>query len=74
MRTMPATAAEVDAWLTVLHDRGHLQAVQAHPDGTWTVQERPTDGPWTLHHPVLAMDWIAQVVRRVRAGERKGRR
>ncbi|WP_405466695.1 hypothetical protein OG783_28790 [Streptomyces jietaisiensis] len=74
MRTTPATSAEVDAWLTVLHRRGHLKAVQEHPDGTWTVQERSTDEPWTLHHPVLAMDWITQVVRRIRVGERNGRR
>ncbi|MFI1393225.1 hypothetical protein [Streptomyces griseoaurantiacus] len=74
MRTKPATAAEVDAWLTFLHRRGHLHDVQARPDGTWTVQERPADAPWTLHHPVLAMDWIAQVVHRARAGQRNGRR
>ncbi|MER5183275.1 hypothetical protein ABT009_33840 [Streptomyces sp. NPDC002896] len=63
MRTTPATAAEVDAWLTVLHHHGHLHHAQAHPDGTWTVQRHPGQIPWTLHAPVLAMDWIEGLVR-----------
>ncbi|MGW1006435.1 hypothetical protein [Streptomyces sp. NPDC002520] len=65
MRTNPATPAEVDSWLTVLHQLGHLHRAEAGPDNTWTVQRRPHTRPWTLHHPVLAMDWIEEVVRDV---------
>ncbi|KND38298.1 hypothetical protein [Streptomyces acidiscabies] len=65
MRTNPATPAEVDTWLTVLHKHGHLHRAESSPDGTWTVQRRRHSHPWTLHHPVLAMDWIEEVVRDV---------
>ncbi|MFD4337861.1 hypothetical protein ACFWPP_11805 [Streptomyces anulatus] len=65
MRTHPATPAEVDSWLTVLHQRGHLYRAQSGPDGTWIVQREQQSRPWTLHHPVLAMDWIEEVVREV---------
>lgn len=74
MRTTRTTAAEADAWLTVLHCRGHLHEVRTHADGTWTVRERPESSPWTLHHPVLAMDWIENLVRRCRADGHEGRR
>jgi hypothetical protein len=37
--------------------------VVAGPDTTWTVQHHLHTRPWTLHHPVLAMDWIEKVVR-----------
>jgi hypothetical protein len=63
VRTTPATAAEVDAWLTVLHHYGHIHHVQPHPDGIWAVQRHPGQRPWTLHAPVLAMDWIEDLVR-----------
>ncbi|MGW5366728.1 hypothetical protein ACWER6_06565 [Streptomyces sp. NPDC004009] len=63
MRTNPATPAEVDSWLSVLHQRGHLQRAESGPDNTWTVQRNRRSHPWTLHHPVLAMDWIEEVVR-----------
>ncbi len=63
MRTNPATPAEVDSWLTVLHQHGHLHRAESGPDNTWTVQRRRHSHPWTLHHPVLAMDWIEAVVR-----------
>ncbi|MEU0629134.1 hypothetical protein [Streptomyces sp. NPDC005989] len=66
MRTHPATPAEVDSWLTVLHRRGHLHRAQSGPDNTWTVQRTPHIRPWTLHHPVLAMDWIEELVREIR--------
>jgi hypothetical protein len=66
MRTSPATPAEVDSWLTVLHQRGHLHRAASAPDGTWTVQRRRHGRPWTLHHPVLAMDWIEDIVRGIR--------
>ncbi|MEI5525290.1 hypothetical protein WB388_32255 [Streptomyces brasiliscabiei] len=66
MRTTPATAAEADAWLTVLHRRGHLHRVEAGPDETWIVHRRPDSRPWTLHHPILAMDYIAGILRDVR--------
>ena len=65
MRTTPATTAEVDTWLTVLHRHGHLHRAQSRPDGTWTVQRHPHSRPWTLHHAVLAMDWIEDVLRDV---------
>ena len=65
MRTHPATRAEVDSWLTVLHQRGHLHRAQCGPDTTWTVQREQHDPPWTLHHPVLAMDWIEELVREI---------
>jgi hypothetical protein len=57
MRTKPATPAEVDTWLTVLH------RAESGPDNTWTVQRHRHSRPWTLHHPVLAMDWIEDIVR-----------
>ncbi len=66
MRTSPASAAEVDTWLAILHQRGHLHRVEPGPNGTWTVQRCPHSRPWTLHHPVLAMDWIEEVLREVR--------
>ncbi|MFE7337005.1 hypothetical protein [Streptomyces griseus] len=65
MRTHPATPAEVDSWLTVLHQRGHLHSAHSGPDTTWIVQREQRDRPWTLHHPVLAMDWIAALVREI---------
>ncbi|MDT0467595.1 hypothetical protein [Streptomyces gibsoniae] len=63
MRTNPATPAEVDTWLTVLIQRGHLHRAESGPDSTWTVQRWRHSRPWTLHHPVLAMDWIEDIVR-----------
>ncbi|MFF2013199.1 hypothetical protein ACFVWY_29590 [Streptomyces sp. NPDC058195] len=66
MRTNPATPAEVDSWLTVLHQHGHLHRVHPGPDNIWTVQRTPHGRPWTLHHPVLAMDWIEELVREIR--------
>jgi hypothetical protein len=32
MRTKPATPAEVDTWLTVLHQRGHIHRAESGPD------------------------------------------
>ncbi|MCX4870871.1 hypothetical protein OHU11_03840 [Streptomyces sp. NBC_00257] len=66
MRTHPATPAEVHSWLTVLHQHGHLHRVHPGPYNTWTVQRTPHGRPWTLHHPVLAMDWIEELVREIR--------
>ncbi|MEV7088009.1 hypothetical protein AB0O07_19310 [Streptomyces sp. NPDC093085] len=66
MRTNPATPAEVESWLTVLHQCGHLYRADPGPRGIWTVRRRREDLPWTLHHPVLAMDWIEEVLREVR--------
>ncbi|MFH9724650.1 hypothetical protein ACH4M4_17035 [Streptomyces sp. NPDC017254] len=65
MRTHPATPAEVDSWLTVLHQRGHLHRAQSGPDTTRIVPREQHDRPWTLHHPVLAMDWIEELVREI---------
>ena len=66
MRTHPATPDEVDSWLTVLHRQGHLHCARSGPDTTWTVQRARHSRPWTLHHPVLAMDWIEELVRELR--------
>ncbi|WP_405848455.1 hypothetical protein [Streptomyces sp. NBC_01518] len=66
MRTHPATPAEVDSWLTVLHQDGHLHRARSGPDTTWIVQRTRDSRPWTLHHPVLAMDWIEELVRDIR--------
>lgn len=63
MRTTPATTVEVDTWIAVLHENGHLHQAEAAPDGTWTVQRRRHSRPWTLHHPVLAMDFIEDILR-----------
>jgi hypothetical protein len=62
MRTTPATTAEVDSWLTVLRANGHLHRAAPGLDGTWTVQRHQDSEPFTLHHPVLAMDWIETVL------------
>lgn len=69
MRTNPATPAEVETWLAVLHRSGHLHRAEPGPDHVWTVQSRRHSRPWTLHHPVLAMDWIEDVLRDVQQRE-----
>ncbi|POX43044.1 hypothetical protein C3486_02145 [Streptomyces sp. Ru73] len=66
MRTTPPTTDEIDAWITVLHAHGHLHAAVLGPEGTWTVRRTPTSTPHTLHHPVLALDYIAQTLRDIR--------
>ncbi|MFG3112870.1 hypothetical protein ACGF4C_00560 [Streptomyces sp. NPDC048197] len=66
MRTTPATHAEADAWITVLRDHGHLHRAEPGPDGSWTVQQTPECTPRTLHHPVLALDYVAEILRDVR--------
>ncbi|MEC4018306.1 hypothetical protein [Streptomyces sp. H27-D2] len=66
MRTTPAAHAEADAWITVLHDHGHLHRAETQPDGTWTVQRTPTSTPRTLHHPVLALDYVTEILLDVR--------
>ncbi|MFF3547274.1 MULTISPECIES: hypothetical protein [Streptomyces] len=65
MRTTPATHAEADAWITVLRDYGHLHRAEPGPDGSWTVQRTRASTPRTLHHPVLALDYVAEVLRDV---------
>ncbi|MFF5336919.1 hypothetical protein [Streptomyces sp. NPDC013181] len=66
MRTTPATPAEVESWLTVLYQHGHVHDARRGPDATWIVRRSPDSQPWTLHHPVLAMDWIENTVREIR--------
>lgn len=66
MRATPATWDEADTWLTVLVQHGHLHHVEAGPDGIWAVRRTPDGLPWTLHHPVLALDYIAEVLLGVR--------
>lgn len=69
MRTNPATPAEVNTWLTVLVREGHLHRAEAGPHSTWTVQKGRHSRPWTLHHPVLAMDFIEDLLREVHEQE-----
>ncbi|CDR10486.1 hypothetical protein [Streptomyces iranensis] len=66
MRTTPPTNDEIDAWLTVLSAQGHLHRAQSGPDESWTVWRTPSSTPHTLHHPVLALDYIAELLRAVR--------
>ncbi|MFG2712291.1 hypothetical protein ACGFX2_17295 [Streptomyces goshikiensis] len=61
-RTTPATRAEVDTWLTVLLGHGHLHRFEHGPDGAWTVWRTTTSTPFTLHHPVLAIDYVARTL------------
>jgi hypothetical protein len=67
MRTTPTTPAEADAWITVLHRYGHLHRAEPGPDGTWTVQRTADSQPRTLHHPVLALDFVAEILQDVRS-------
>ncbi|GAA2273356.1 hypothetical protein GCM10010368_48430 [Streptomyces roseiscleroticus] len=66
MRTTTANRVEADAWITVLNRYGHLHHAEPGPDGAWTVQRTPTSTPRTLHHPVLALDFVAEVLRDIR--------
>ncbi|MFI0808182.1 hypothetical protein [Streptomyces echinatus] len=66
MRTTSDTRAEADAWITVLSRYGHLHLAEPGPDGAWTVQRTPMSTPRTLHHPVLPLDFVADVLRDVR--------
>ncbi|MFJ5879885.1 hypothetical protein [Kitasatospora cineracea] len=74
MRTTPATWTEADAWLTVLQQRGHLHHAETGTDGSRTVQRSPHSPPWTLHHPVLAIDWIEDLVRDLEQRDTETRR
>ncbi|MFD8783775.1 hypothetical protein [Kitasatospora sp. NPDC059599] len=66
MRTTPATWAEADSWLTVLHQRGHVHRVETGPDGARTVHRSRRSRPWTLHHPILALDFIVDLLLAIR--------
>ncbi|MFD8320752.1 hypothetical protein [Kitasatospora purpeofusca] len=74
MRTTPATWVEADSWLDVLHHRGYLHRVETEPDGTRTVQRSENSRTWTLHHPVLALDFVADLVREIRQHDAKANR
>lgn len=71
MRTTPPTTDEINVWITVLRAHGHLHRAEPGPEGTWTVRRTPRSTPHTLHHPVLALDYVAEILREVRleAGE-----
>ncbi|SDP41329.1 hypothetical protein [Actinacidiphila guanduensis] len=69
MRTNPATSAEVETWLAVLVREGHLYRTEAVADAIWIVQKGRHSRPWTLHHPVLAMDFIEDILREVHQQE-----
>ncbi|MFJ4685596.1 hypothetical protein ACIQNG_23520 [Streptomyces sp. NPDC091377] len=62
MRTTPVTSAEADAWIATLH----LQHAEHGPDASWTVRRTPASRPWTLHHPALALDYAAEILRDLR--------
>lgn len=66
MRTTPPTTDEIDVWISVLLAHGHLHRAELGPEGVWTVWRTPSSAPRTLHHPVLALDHIAEVLREVR--------
>ncbi|MGP3775440.1 hypothetical protein ACTWJ8_31930 [Streptomyces sp. SDT5-1] len=66
MRTTPATNSEADAWIAVLLKYGHLHHAQPGPEGAWTVRRTSTSTPRTLHHPVLVLDYVADVLCDVR--------
>ncbi|WP_063728775.1 hypothetical protein [Streptomyces sp. RTd22] len=66
MRSTPPSTDEIDVWLTVLRDHGHLHCARHTPEGIWTVQRTPTSVPHTLHHPVLALGYIAGILRDIR--------
>jgi hypothetical protein len=74
MRTTPATHAEADAWITVLRDHGYLHRSETGSDGTWAVWRTATSTPRTLHHPVLALDYVAEILRDVRGSNAETRR
>lgn len=73
MRTTSATWAEADTWLTVLVRHGHLHSAESGPDGTRAVRNTPLGVPWTLHHPVLALDYVAEILHDVRDPQAKDR-
>ncbi|MFB6603584.1 hypothetical protein ACFCXR_21925 [Streptomyces noursei] len=60
MPTTPATRAEVDAWITVLRDHGHLHSAEPGPEGAWTVQRTAISQPRTFHYSALALDYVAE--------------
>ncbi|MFD7902938.1 hypothetical protein ACFV4G_11900 [Kitasatospora sp. NPDC059747] len=66
MRTTPATWAEADSWLAVMLQRGHLYRLETGTDGTRSVQRGRHSHPWTLHHPVLALDFVEDLLREIR--------
>lgn len=74
MRTTPAAWDEADSWLTVLVRHGHLHHVETGPDGTRAVHRTPDGLPWTLHHPVLALDYVAEVLHGIRDPRAGGHR
>lgn len=66
MRTTPPSWPEIDAWLLVLLHHGQLHRAELSPEGAWTIQRTLSSTPHTLHHPVLALDFVAEVLRDVR--------
>ncbi|GAB3113377.1 hypothetical protein GCM10027160_17180 [Streptomyces calidiresistens] len=74
MRTTPAAREEADVWLTVMVRHGHLHHVESGADGTWSVQRTPDSVPWTLHHPVFVLDYVAEILRDVRRPRGEGHR
>ncbi|MFE0765323.1 hypothetical protein [Streptomyces smyrnaeus] len=71
---MPPTADEIDVWISVLLAHGHLHRAEPGPEGVWTVWRTPSSTPRTLHHPVLVLDYIAEVLREVRVDAGDGAR
>ncbi|RKT19972.1 hypothetical protein BX285_4448 [Streptomyces sp. 1114.5] len=50
----------------VLTQRGHLHRVETGPDGARSVQRGRHSRPWTLHHPVLALDFVEDLLLDIR--------
>ncbi|MCX5085670.1 hypothetical protein [Streptomyces sp. NBC_00401] len=65
MRATPTTRLEADTWIAVLIRHEHLHSAEPGPDETWTVKRTAASRPQTLHHPVLALDFVSAVLRDV---------
>ncbi|WP_224274272.1 hypothetical protein [Streptomyces sp. LS1784] len=74
MRTTPATWAEADSWLAVMLQRGHIYRVETDSDGTRSVQCGQHSSPWTLHHPVLTLDFVEDLLREIRQRDNEASR
>ncbi|MFD7204351.1 hypothetical protein [Streptomyces sp. NPDC059893] len=62
MSTTPTTSLEADTWIAVLIRYEYLHSAEPGPDETWTVKRTPANTPQTLCHPVLAFDFVADVL------------
>lgn len=72
-RRNPPTDAEARAWAEVLVRRRHLYAAVAAPNGQWLVQSAPAAPVRVLTGPVAVVALAAQIQRRIRTAEARGR-